>query len=88
MQMTQPVYDLSLFSYNKTYKRISVPSEYFGMPPRFKLRSHITGRIVDFVPIAADDPLYDEDGWDGEQAVYRPLQNGTNVEYAIIYNQY
>jgi hypothetical protein len=34
------------------------------------------------------DVLFDEDGWDGEQQVYRPLGNVPGVDHMVIYNQY
>jgi len=38
-----------------------------------RVTSHHTGRIVRFVPISENHPLFDHDFWDGEMAVYEPL---------------
>ncbi len=74
--------------YDKTRKVLKLASEYFGMPPTFIVKSHITGRMVKFVTVTEDDPLFDEDGWDGEQMIYRPVDSVPTIDYMVIYNQY
>jgi cobalt-zinc-cadmium efflux system membrane fusion protein len=32
------------------------------------------------------DPLFCEDGWDGEQQIYRPIRDIKNVEYLVIHH--
>ena len=83
-----PLVDLKLCEYDKTRKVLKLASEYFGMPLTFGVRSHYTGKVVRFVPVNPADPLYDEDHWDGEQQIYRPVEHVPNVEYMVIYNQY
>ena len=83
-----PLVDLKLCEYDKTRKVLKLASEYFGMPLTFGVRSHHTGKIVRFVPVNPADPLYDEDHWDGEQQIYRPVEHTPNVEYMVIYNQW
>ena len=83
-----PTVDLALCEFDKSRKVLTLASEYFGMPPTFNVRSHHTGNIVRFVPVNPSDPLFDEDQWDGEQQIYRPLESNTNVDYMVIYNQY
>lgn len=83
-----PVVDLYRCIYRKEEKYLSLVSEYMGMPLTFGVRSHHTGRIVRFVPVNPADPLYDEDHWDGEQQIYRPVEKLPNVEYMVIYNQW
>jgi hypothetical protein len=66
------IVDLQEFSWDKTKNQLHVYSELFGggFPREFGVRSHHTGQIVTFRPIPQHHPLYDEDGWDGEMAVY------------------
>lgn len=86
----KPVYFVSLArcEYDKTRKVLKLSSEYFGMPPSFFVKSHITGKSVMFVPVKPGDPLFDEDGWDGEQCIYRPVGELKTVDYMVIYNEY
>ena len=85
---TIPTVDLNRCTYRKEQKYLSLPSEYMGMPLTFNVRSHHTGRVVRFVPVTPADVLFDQDGWDGEQQIYRPVGVVPNVEYMVIYNQY
>lgn len=78
---------LKLFEYNKAKKRILLASEYVGMPREFTVVSHHTGRKVKFTPITEEHPEFDEDGWDGEQMVYRPTEYIPGVQTCVIYNQ-
>lgn len=41
-------------------------------PREVTIQSHHTGRKVTFTHITPDHPRYDEDGWDGEMALYVP----------------
>ena len=83
-----PTVNLSRCEYDKTRKVLSLASEYFGMPLTFFVKSHHTGKEVRFVPVNPADVLYDEDQWDGEQQIYRPVGNVPGVDYMVIYNQY
>lgn len=83
-----PTVDLYRCIYRKEQKYLTLVSEYMGMPLTFNVRSHKTGRVVRFVPVNPADPLFDEDHWDGEQQIYRPVEKVPGVEYMIIYNQY
>lgn len=74
--------------YDKTRKVLTLASEVIGMPLTFHVRSHHTGKIVRFVPVNPADPLYDQDGWDGEQQIYRPVGHIPGVDHMVIYNQY
>jgi hypothetical protein len=58
------------------------------MPQEFFVRSHHTGKEVRFVAVGPEDVLFDEDGYDGEQCIYRPVGHVPNVDYLVIYNQY
>lgn len=81
-----PTVDLNLCEFDKQRKVLKLASEYFGMPEEFVVRSHHTGKHVRFVSVKPGDPLFDEDGWDGEQCVYRPVLATTNVDHMVIYN--
>jgi hypothetical protein len=54
-------------------------------PVSINVRSHHTGRSVLFTRINEFDPLFDEDGWDGEQQVYRPVTNEARVKVLVIH---
>lgn len=86
--MSYPSVELSLCEYNKNTKVLTLASEYFGMPLTFIVKSHHTGKEVRFVPVNPADPLFDEDHWDGEQQIYRPVGNVPGVDHMVIYNQY
>ena len=83
-----PSIDLSKCDYDKSRKVLKLASEYFGMPLTFFVHSHHTGKEVRFVPVTPADVLFDQDGWDGEQQIYRPLGNVPGVDHMVIYNQY
>ena len=82
-----PTVDLKLCDYDKSRRVLKLASEFFGMPLTFFVRSHHTGKEVRFVPVTPADVLFDQDGWDGEQCIYRPT-TVTKVDYLVIYNQY
>lgn len=83
-----PVVDLKLCEYDKSRRVLKLASEYIGMPLTFFVRSHHTGKEVRFVPVTPADVLFDQDQWDGEQQIYRPLGNVPGVDHLVIYNQY
>lgn len=57
------------------------PSEVF-------VESVHTGRVVRFIPIPPGHPMWDEDGWDGEQAVYQPVASEafTNAKVLVLHH--
>jgi hypothetical protein len=81
-----PTVDLSQCEYDRTRKVLKLASEYIGMPLTFYVKSHHTGKEVRFVPVTPADALFDEDGWDGEQQIYRPLGNVPGVDHMVIYH--
>lgn len=83
-----PSIPLTLCEYDKSRKVLKLASEYFGMPETFFVKSHHTGKEVRFVPVGPDDRLFDEDGWDGEQKIYRPLGDVRGVDHLVIYHQW
>ena len=83
-----PTVSLNRCEYDKKRKVLKLASEFFGMPQTFFVKSHHTGKEIQFVPVTYDDVLFDEDGWDGEQMIYRPVGNVPNVDHMVIYNQY
>ena len=86
--MTIPTVPLKFCEFDKTRKVLKLASEYFGMPTEFFVDSHHTGKQVRFVAVGPDDVLFDEDGYDGEQVIYRPVGNVPNVSYMVIYHQW
>lgn len=58
------------------------------MPAEFFVRSHHSGKTVKFSVVRDTDPLFDQDGWDGEMCIYRPETPLKNVDHLIIYHQY
>ena len=83
-----PSVELRVCDYDKKLKRLSFASEYVGMPSEFEVVSHHTGKKVKFVTVKYGDPLFCQDGWDGEQQIYRSVETLPNIDYLVIYNQY
>ena len=76
-------------SFNKQYRKLTLASEYCGMPSILKIRSDYTDKVIMFAPVQPGDPLFDQDQWDGEQMIYRPMSDDKiNVDYLVIFNQY
>jgi hypothetical protein len=83
-----PTVDLKFCEYNRDRKVLKLASEFFGMPKEFYVKSHHTGKTVRFTVIGPEDKLFDQDQWDGEQQVYRPVGNVPGVDHMVIYHQY
>jgi hypothetical protein len=83
-----PTVSLELCEYDKSRRVLKLASEYFGMPLTFFVKSHKTGKEFRFVPVNPADVLFDQDGWDGEQQIYRPVGHCPTVDHMVIYNQY
>ena len=81
-----PMVSTSQCHYDKGRKVLRMSSEVVGMPLTFWVRSHHTGKIVRFVPVNPADSLYDEDQWDGEQQIYKPIYSCLGVDHFVIYN--
>ena len=82
-----PSVSLKDCEYDKNRKVLKLASEFFGMPRQFYVVSHKTGKEFRFTPVGPEDVLFDEDGWDGEQQIYRPVGHCPTVDYMVIYNQ-
>ena len=80
-------YSLRQCEYNKVSKMLVLPV-LTRFPPKAIIVSHQTGKSVEFVPVTSDDPLFDQDGWDGVQQIYRPVVHVPNVEALIICDDY
>jgi hypothetical protein len=83
-----PSVSLKLCEYDKSRRVLKLASEYMGMPREFYVVSHKTGKEFRFVPVNEHDVLFDQDHWDGEQCVYRPVGHCPNVDHMVIYHQY
>jgi hypothetical protein len=72
--------------YDAKRRVLSLDSSYFGMPITFMVESSKTGKRVRFIPVGPADILFDQDGWDGEQQLYRPCENIAGIDYMVIHN--
>jgi hypothetical protein len=74
--------------FNKVTGDLSLEAHHLpdGRFPRsLVIKSHHTGREMLFEQIGPDHPRFDEDGWDGEMALYTPHNGPTNVKLLTIY---
>lgn len=83
-----PTVSLSKCEYDRGRRVLKLASEFFGMPREFFVRSHHTGKEVRFVAVGPEDVLFDQDQWDGEQQVYRPMGHVPGVDHMVIYHAY
>lgn len=83
-----PTVTLDRCEYDKNRKVLKLASEFFGMPRQFYVVSHKTGKEFRFVVVGEEDVLFDQDQWDGEQQIYRPVGHCPTVDHMVIYNQY
>ena len=81
-----PTVPLKYCEYDKARKVLKLASEYFGMPPQFYVESHHTGKTVRFTVVGEHDVLFDQDGWDGEMMIYRPVGVVPGVDHMVIYH--
>lgn len=82
--------DLRQCRFIKERKKLTISSEVFAgsFPKTFEVKSHHTGYVLAFKKIGIDDPLFDPDQWDGEQAIYRPIEKTKNVDFMVVFNEY
>jgi hypothetical protein len=86
--VSSQVVSLNLCEFDKRRRALKLKSDHVGMPCELYIESHITGRTVKFVQLEESDPLFDQDMWDGEMCIYRPVRSEakTNVDHLVIYN--
>jgi hypothetical protein len=74
-------------TYNKTTGTLVMPFN-SRFPKEVFVESHRTQRVVRFVPISMSHPMYDQDGWDGEQALYQPVADEayTNAKILVLHH--
>lgn len=87
-EMPIPTVSLKYCEYDKKRKVLKLTSEYIGMPREFYVVSHKTGKEFRFTPVGEYDILFDQDQWDGEQQIYRPVGHCPNVDHMVIYHAY
>lgn len=77
-------------TWNKNQRKLYTYSEIFGggFPRVFQVNSPYTGRTVEFRPIGPKHPLFDEDGWDGELAVYESQKGDLDPIVCVISHAY
>ena len=85
-----PTVPLKYCDYHKPSKRLIVSSEYFAgsFPRDFFVESEKTGKVVRFVKIGPEDKLFNEDQWDGEQSIYRPMGDVPTVDHLVVVHHY
>ena len=88
MTATIPTVSLKFCEYDKNRRVLKLASEFFGMPSEFFVKSHHTGKEIRFTVVGPEDVLFDQDQWDGEQQVYRPVGTVPNVDHMVIYHQW
>jgi hypothetical protein len=82
-----PRVPLKMCEWNRVLKKLTLASEFCGMPSELIVDSP-SGASIKFRPIGEDHPQFDQDQWDGEQMIYEPAVPIPNVEVLVIYNQY
>lgn len=82
-----PTVSLKLCEYSKTRKVLKLTSCHIGKPRQFYVVSHATGKEFRFVAVGPEDNLFDQDQWDGEQQIYRPVGHCPRIDYMVIYNK-
>ncbi len=88
MQKTILTVNLQNCEYDKNRKVLMMSSEFIGMPREFFVRSHHTGKEVRFTTVGPEDRLFDQDGWDGEMQIYRPVGNIPGVDHMVIFHSW
>jgi hypothetical protein len=78
------------FAFDKSAKTLRGFSESFGggFPTTFRVKSNHTGKVVEFKHIGPEHPRFDPDHWDGEQAIYEPVEPQHNVALCVITHAY
>lgn len=76
---------LEAFDYDKDRKVLSL-KVFSGFPHTLMVKSHHTGKTVRFTVIDQHDKLFNEDQWDGEMQIYRPIGNVPNVDHLVLYH--
>lgn len=81
------VINLKDCDFNKVRKTLSIPARFVnGFPREIIVHSHHTGRDILFRTLDPSHPDFDEDGWDGEQALYAPVQPLSTINTLAIYH--
>lgn len=60
------------FKFDKNRKTL-IRGHNQSFPASVRIVSDVTGKEIDFTQVSYGHPFYDEDGWDGEQMVYVPV---------------
>lgn len=81
-----PTITLDQCVWDREHNRLVISSTVFtgGFPRQFFVHSERTGTTVRFGTIGSEDLLYDHDGWDGEQAIYRPIGTVPGIDHAVV----
>lgn len=82
MTLSLQVFDLDEFEFDRAARTLVGISSIF--PREVEIRSGHTGRVVRFRPITEEHPRFDHDFWDGEQAIYEPIEAQERVSLLIL----
>jgi len=79
--------------YVKERRQLRLASEFFAgcFPKEFFVESHHTGRVVRFTVVGPEDKLFDQDQWDGEMMIYRPVGGESaiqKVDHLVVEHQW
>ena len=77
------------FEYNKEKKGLHSDLGTLGInkfPMKFSITSAHTGAVVEFV--YDTDAAMENEGWDGEMALYRPVTETPNCKWVSLYPPY
>ena len=74
-----------VFEYDAKRKMLKRAFNY-KFPDSVFVTSSRTKNTVEFLPVTYGDDLYDEDGWDGEQMVYRAVSSDPKIrEISLVF---
>lgn len=73
--------------YDASVRSLYVSAGIFGWkyPQAIDVFSNKTGKTVSFHPVKQGHPLWDEDGWDGEQCIYVPIVDLPKCKTLIVH---
>jgi len=80
-------YSLTDCKWQKKLNQIICPVKSNGkFPAAVNVHSPRTDKTVIYVFLTPNDSRFDQDGWDGEQMVYKTIEQTNNAEYLVLYN--
>lgn len=82
-----PVAKISLENckWQKNLNQLSIPWN-SKWPVEVTIHNPKTSNHRKYVRLTDTDPRFDQDGWDGEQMVYKTYDKTNNAEYLVLYH--